>query len=127
LEEACKAKEDASLKEETAEMTKMKVIRGEPWGMKKYAKEGSLFSVRNTWKVRSYMLDVAGNYSHHNKYQATRWMCQACSLQVREDQDHLTQCQGYADLVQDKDLNVDAELIDFFRLVMARREREGWD
>ena len=73
------------------------------------------------------MLKVAGNYSHHHRYAATGWRCQGCDLQVREDQDHLTRCRGYADLLQGKDLDNDVELVEFFRLVMARREREGWD
>ena len=55
VEEACKVMEDATLKEETIEMSKMKVMRAEPWGLKKYAKEGGLYSVRSTGKVRCYM------------------------------------------------------------------------
>ena len=48
-------------------------------------------------------------------------------LQVREDQDHLSVCQGYSDLRQDLDLENDNDLVEFFRQVMARRERQGWD
>ena len=67
------------------------------------------------------MLHMAGNYSHNRKYKATGWRCQACISQVREDQDHLGLCQGYSDLRQGLDL------VQFFRLVMARREQQGWD
>ena len=73
------------------------------------------------------MLHVAGNYSHNKRYEATGWQCQACVLQVREDQDHLSLCQGYADLRQGLDLETDDDLVEFLRQVMARRESHGWD
>ena len=59
--------------------------------------------------------------------QATGWRCQACVLQVRKNQDHLSVCQGYSDLRQDLDLENDYNLVEFFRQIMARRERHGWD
>ena len=46
---------------------------------------------------------------------------------VREDQVHLSFCDGYADLKLGKDLEEESDLVDFYRLVMARREQEGWD
>ena len=62
--------------------------------MKGYVKEGTLYSARKTWEVRSHMLDVAGNYPNHSKYKKTSWMCQACDGAVREDQEHLKECVG---------------------------------
>ena len=99
VEKACNAKEDATMKDETENMEKMKTIREEKWGQKEYVKTGNLYSVRNTWEVQAYMLKVAGNYSHQQRYAATGWRCQGCDLQVREDQDHLIRCRGYADLL----------------------------
>ena len=127
VKKACKLMEDIMMKTETTDMEKMRVIRAEEWGIKDYVKNGSLWSVRKTWEARAFMLHVAGNYSHNNKYQATGWQCQACVLQVREDQDHLSVCQGYSDLRQGLDLENDDDLVEFFRQVMARRERHGWD
>ena len=119
--------EDSMMKTECGNMQKMSKISAEDWGLKDYVKSGSLWSVRKTWEARSFMLHVAGNYSHNRKYEPTGWQCQACTLQVREDQDHLGRCQGYADLRQGLDLDADEDLVEFFRQVMARREREGWD
>ena len=127
LKVACKSMEDYMMKNETKEMEKMRVIRQEDWGVKDYVKNGSLWSVRKTWEARAYMLHVAGNYMHSRKYEATGWRCQACVSQVREDQDHLGLCQGYSDLRQGLDLDRDDDMVEFFRLVMDRREREGWD
>ena len=74
------------------------------------------------------MLRVAANYSHHSRYLATGWRCQACQLKVREDQDHLaTTCDGYKDLREGKDMDDDKEMVDFFRMVMRRGEQQGWD
>ena len=92
-----------------------------------YVKSGNLYSVRKTWEARSYMLKVAGNYPGHRKYEATGWLCQACDLRVREDQDHLGQCPGYADLRGNLNLSEEDQLVEFFRLVMDRRRQEGWD
>ena len=127
LKVACKSMEDYMMKNETKEMEKMRIIREEDWGVKDYVKNGSLWSVRKTWEARAYMLHVAGNYTHSRKYEATGWRCQACVSQVREDQDHLGLCQGYSDLRQGLDLDMDDDMVEFFRLVMARREQQGWD
>ena len=127
VNKACQHMEDLMMKTETCEMEKMRKIRAEDWGLKDYVKNGSLWSVQKTWEARAYMLHVAGNYSHSRRYEATGWRCQACVSQVREDQDHLGLCQGYSDLRQGLDLERDDDMVEFFRLVMARRERQGWD
>ena len=116
----CKHMEDSMIKTETAEMDKMRRIRAEDWGLKE---NGNLWSVQQTWGV----LHVAGNYSHSRRYKATGWRCQACVSQVREDQDHMGLCQGYSDLRQGLDLDRDDDMVEFFRLVMTRREQQGWD
>ena len=84
---------------------------------------GTLYSARRTWEVRSHMLDVAGNYPSHNKYKKSSWKCQACDGDVREDQEHLKECDGYVDLRVNVDLEHEPDLIDFFHRVMERRER----
>ena len=127
VDKAMVQKEDQMLKEESVNMEKMKVIRADVWGLKEYVRTGHMYSVRSTWEVRAYMLRVAGNYSHHSRYLATGWLCQACRLQVREDQDHLTSCAGYEDLREGKDMGDDEQLVEFFQAVMRRRERQGWD
>ena len=73
------------------------------------------------------MLRVAENYCHHSRYLATGWLCQACQLQVRENQDHLASCNGYENLREGKDMDNDKELVEFFQSVMRRREKQGWD
>ena len=126
---ACKWKDEKNMKEEMERMTtkKMKIMIKEDCGLKEYVREGNLYTVRKQWEVRCFMLRVAGNYPSHKKYEATGWRCQACPYMVREDQDHLTHCSGYADLRIGVDLNSDEELVKFYNRVMKRRETEGWD
>ena len=73
------------------------------------------------------MLRVAGNYPGRRKYEDTGWRCQACPYMVREDQDHLTHCAGYADLRTGVGFDNDQELVKFFGQFMKRREAKGGD
>ena len=50
-------------------------------------------------------------------------LCQACGGVVREDQEHLTQCEGYEDLRGENQ----EELEKFFSRVMDRRKEKNWD
>ena len=54
-------------------------------------------------------------------------MCQACGGVVREDQEHLTRCEGYADLRGDADLENEEELVEFVLKVMNRRKEKNWN
>ena len=49
----------------------MKRMRKSDISLKDYMRTGTLYSVRKTWEVRSYMLHAAGNYPGHRKYLAT--------------------------------------------------------
>ena len=73
------------------------------------------------------MLDLAGNYPGHRKYEHSNWMCQACNQEMKEDQEHLARCEGYEDLRGDADLMNEVELVDFFTRVMERRKEMKWD
>ena len=87
--------------------------------------------VRKTWEARVYVLKVAGNYGGSRQFEASGWLClglcQACGSGVREDQEHLGHCSSYSDLLQDRDLASDTELVEFYTLVMERRKMMGWD
>ena len=126
---ACKWRDEALMKEqmEGKKEKKMRIMYHDNMDMKDYVKHGNLYTARTTWEVRSHMLRVAGNYPGHNKYAATGWQCQACRLQVREDQEHLASCVGYADIRTGRDLSVEDELVSFIMSVMARRKERGWD
>ena len=50
----------------------------------------------------------------------------ACDMEILESQDHLSICEGYSDLRLGRDLSNDKDLVEFYRLVMERREESGW-
>ena len=106
---------------------KMRMMYYDNLEMKDYVRTGSLYTARATWEVRSHMLRVAGNYPGHMKYAATGWRCQACALEVREDQEHLASCEGYSDFRTGKVLAVESELVEIVKSVMARRKEMHWD
>ena len=39
----------------------------------------------------------------------------------------ISSCEGYKDIREGRDLRDKYELVEFFRSVIARRERRGWD
>ena len=137
VEEACRAKDEADMKKEMTEKvdknnnegswSKLKRMVMDDCRLKDYVKTGNIFTVRNTWEARAYMLKVAGNYGGSKKYKSSGWLCQACGSGVREDHNHLGHCTGYSDLLQGRDLATDRELVEFYSLVMDRRKRRGWD
>ena len=125
----CRWRDEAIMKEEMGKMKekKMRTMYFQNLEMKEYVKKGTLYTARKTWEVRSHMLDLAGNYPGHKKYEQSDWKCQACNQQVREDQEHVTQCEGYEDLRREKDLANEEDLVQFFTKVMKRRHEMNWD
>ena len=112
------------------EMEKLKKLEGmskENLEMKEYVKTGTLYTARETWRVRSRMLDLGGNYPNMAKYRKTMAKCQACNLQEREDQAHVAKCDAYQDLREGSDLGNETELVEYFSRVMKRRKENGWD
>ena len=103
VKERCRWKDEARMKEEMQKMKekKMRTMVNQNLEMKEYVKKGTLYSARKTWEVRSHMLD--------------------------QDQEHLTTCEGYKDLRDEADLNVEKELVEFFTRVMERRKDNKWD
>ena len=74
---------------EEKKVKKMRTMYYDKLELKDYVTTGDLYTARETWEVRSHMLRVAGNYPGHLRYWASGWRCQACSLEVREDHEHL--------------------------------------
>ena len=129
VEKGCRFMDERNMKKDMERMRdkKMKNMIKEGCELKDYVKHGNIYSARKTWEAKCYMLRVAGNYPGQKRYEATGWRCQACPYMVREDQDHLSCCSGYADLRAGIDFDSDEELVRFFSLVMKRREAMVWD
>ena len=128
VKKACQWWDEANMKKEMERMQnkKMRTMIHENLDLKEYVRKGSLISARKTWQIRSFMLDVAGNYPGHSKYKGSDWRCQACSLELREDQEHLLVCEGYEDLKENLDLRSESEMVNFYQRVMDRRRQMNW-
>ena len=96
--------------------SKMKLMIKSDCKIKDYVTNGKLYEVQKATR----------NYPGHNEYARTEGRCQACPLLVREDQDHLSRCPGCSDLLDHLDLGLDADIGEFYKRVMIRRE-ELWD
>ena len=72
---ACKWRDEVLMKEEMEPMKekKMRTMFHHNLALKDHVKKGVLFSTRKTWEVRSHMLDVAGNFPGHRKYEPSNW------------------------------------------------------
>ena len=82
VKDACRWEDEASMKREMEKMKKMQTMNRQGLEMKEYVKNGTLYSARRTWQVRSFMLDLAGNFPNHGKYKKSMARCQAYNLQV---------------------------------------------
>ena len=127
VKEACRWADEASMKKEMEKLKKLEGMSKENLEMKEYVKTGTLYTARETWRVRSRMLDLGGNYPNMAKYRKTMAKCQACNLQEREDQAHVAKCDAYQDLREGSDLGNETELVEYFSRVMKRRKENGWD
>ena len=72
-------------------------------------------------------MDLAGNFPNHAKYKKSMARCQACDIQVMEDQEHVSKCVCYQDLRADADLEQEPEPVEYFSKVMERRKKNGWN
>ena len=129
VEKACRLMDEKNMKQEMEKMKdkRMRTMIKDGCELKDYVKHGNLYSARNTWELRCFMLRVAGNFPRYKKYESTGWRCQACPYMVREDQDHITHCSGYAELRAGIDFSSDEDIVKFYRRVMKKREANGWD
>ena len=61
------------------------------------------------------------NFKSDPKFAANLWTCSGCNSS-RDTQDHVVQCPGYANLRDNLDLQVDADLVKYFRQVLMVRD-----
>ena len=115
--------DEANMKKEMEKLKKMENMSRQNLEMKEYVKTSTLYSARQTWRVRSSMLDLGGNYPNQAKYRKSMAKCQACNLQEREDQAHVSRCAGYQDLREGADLGNETELVEYLSRVMKKGKK----
>ena len=71
VKQACRWADEANMKKEMEKLKKMESMSKQNLEMKEYVKTGTLYTARQTWRVRSSMLDLGGNYPNLAKYRKT--------------------------------------------------------
>ena len=94
----------------------------ESFKTKEYLKTMSLENARVKFKIRTEMLIVKFNYKHLPQNQKTLWKCESCQTSI-DTQSHIMWCPAYSELRIGKDINSDADLIEYVKKVMQIRER----
>ena len=120
---ACHELNEERLREQSEGKQKCERIRSEEYEKKAYVSDKKIEDVRNMYKTRFGLLPFAGNYSHSRKYEKTNFLCRCEG--AREDEKHLksTDCPVYTDIrEQFGDLDNDNDLVNYFTMVLARRE-----
>ena len=116
-------KDEAELRLMAENIEKCNRIMADNYGQKEYIKSLNIQRARETFRTRTNMQRLAGNFSHDQRFAATGWMCR-CLLE-REEVAHLTSgtCPTYMDIFENfEDLSTDENLVKFFGEILARRD-----
>ena len=94
-------------------------LKNEDCRLKTYMKEKSLKQVRDTFRVRTSLVEgFRANFK--NKYERNNLECQGCGGAM-DDQTHAMHCSAYTDLREGLDMEKDVDLVLYFRKVMESR------
>ena len=118
---ACRRVNETSLRSAMEGKTKLQDLVTENCDLKDYFSEKSLSRAREMFRIRTHMNDLKGNFKHDVKNVAGGIACVACGAED-EVNSHVMTCHKYQDLRLGRDLDNNADLVNFFRDVMARRE-----
>ena len=119
---------------ETRELTKREIIVNskayskigydvsENFELKEYFSHLDVHGARMRFKIATQMVpSIQMNFKSDPKFAANLWTCSGCNS-FRDTQDHVIECPGYATLRNNLDLQVDADLVKYFRQVLMVRD-----
>ena len=109
-----------SIRKKIQNYSKMDETKEEIFEQKEYLKKLNLKEIRTQFRIRTRMLDFKFNFKNKNAYAEQNWMCDSCEKAV-ETQSHVLWCPAYQSLRQDKNLNSEKDLIDYFLKVLDIR------
>ena len=69
-----------------------------------------------------HLIDVKFNYKNDPSNRHTLWRCDSCQSAI-ETQNHILWCPSYSELREGKDINNNADLIEYFQKVMKIRDK----
>ena len=102
--------------------TKTKDLVSESCTIKDYFKSKYLSVTRDIFRIRASMNPLKGNFKQMYRNAPGGVMCVACGGE-EEVNSHVMSCGEYADLREGKDFKNNIDLVNYFREVMARRDK----
>ena len=95
--------------------------------LKSYCKTFNLFDARLRFKIESKMTPtIRMNFQSDSEFTRLLWACPGCSIPgdvtgARDTQNHVLICDSYAKFREGRNLNVDEDLVSFFKAVINDR------
>ena len=89
--------------------------------MKSYLVELTMEDTRMHFRLRTKMFTCKMNQASDRKNKATLWQCTGCGNV--DTQAHILWCPAYQDLRVGKSMKNDADLVDYYKKVLAIREK----
>ena len=120
---ACYARDKKEIKDKMSSLEKCSELIGDEFKLQDYMKSKSLKDIRELFRIKTRMNHLRANFPGKPGCKAEGGMdCIGCGESI-ETNSHVTNCKSYADLLVGRDLSKDADLVQFFRDVMSRREK----
>ena len=96
--------------------------------VKPYILNLNVTDARLKFKINSYMVPtIKMNFQSDFGFSNKLWACDDClenkGIGNRDSQNHVINCSAYKDFRQNKNLDCDRDLIDYYKLVLKRRSR----
>ena len=106
----------------------------EPFGVQSYFKQLSVSDSRFKFRLKSRVTaKVANNYHNDKRFKAIGYRCIGClrDQPIRDDfeisldtEEHILNCNSYSHLRLNKQMDIDTHVIEYFRQVIALREKD---
>ena len=106
----------------------------EAFGVQSYFKQLSVSDSRFKFRLKSRVTaKVANNYHNDKRFKAIGYRCIGClrDQPIRDDfeisldtEEHILNCNSYSHLRLNKQMDIDTHVIEYFRQVIALREKD---
>ena len=125
VKKAILEKNETEIREAMQSKKKLKdrKISQDNYGMKSYVSKLSIHETRNIFKHRSSMTqNVKLNYKGVKRFELQGWKCNECGN--LDSEDHLLWCDGYFDLRESLNLNLDKDLSEYLQKIRTKRMKD---
>ena len=102
---------------------KLQNIKNDNFGRKDYLSSKSIENCRMNMRVRSHMVKVKQNFKNLHKNKPNGLFCEYCKKTEVESQIHVLSCTAYKKLREGLDLSKHEDMINYYREVMAYRDK----